>query len=59
MTKHKENIMQAIIIGILKSLLTEKLIKVLAAEAIEMVVKATDNTVDDRMAAPILAELRK
>lgn len=51
--------MQTIILSILKSLITEKLLKALAAEVIQAIVESTDNPVDDRIAKPILDELRR
>lgn len=51
--------MQAIILGILKSLITERLLKALAAEVIESIVEATDNKVDNEIARPIIEELRR
>ena len=48
-----------ILAGIGMSLVTERVIKTLCAELLSYLVKSTKNDLDDKLAAPIIAELRK
>jgi len=48
-----------ILVSILRFVLTDKTCRALAAREIERLVKATDTTVDDAIAAPILYYLKK
>jgi len=49
----------SILFSILKFVLTDKVCKGIAADQIEKLIKSTENTVDDKIAEPILKYLRK
>lgn len=51
--------MSTCLLAILKLVLTSKVCKRIAADQIEILVKSTENKVDDVMAEPILVYLRK
>jgi len=51
-------IMQVVLLWLVKIFITEKVLKALAAEVIEAIVESTDNTIDDKLAKPILDVLR-
>ena len=51
-------IMQVVLLWLVKIFITKKVLKALAAEVIEAIVESTDNTIDDKLAKPILDVLR-
>lgn len=48
-----------LLMGILKFVLSDKVLRNIAADQIDRLVKATDTTIDDKIAAPLLKYLRR